>query len=88
MQLYFSAITEKVIQLIRIPVFREGNVLHLAQATLEVVETCSGLRLFALLNAALVWFGTCATRKKWVLFLAATSFISVADLLPLFPLIL
>lgn len=74
MQLFSSAVTERVIQAIGLPVFREGNVLHLAQTTLEVVDACSGLRslttMFAL-AAALAWFSDFATWKKWLLFFAA-----------------
>ena len=73
-QLFSSAVTERVIQAIGLPVFREGNVLHLAQTTLEVVDACSGLRslttMFAL-AAALAWFSDFATWKKWLLFFAA-----------------
>ena len=74
MQLFSSAVTERVIQAVGLPVFREGNVLHLAQTTLEVVDACSGLRslttMFAL-AAALAWFSDFATWKKWLLFFAA-----------------
>jgi exosortase len=74
MQLFSSAVTERVIQAIGLPVFREGNVLHLAQTTLEVVDACSGLRslttMFAL-AAALAWFSDFATWKKWLLFFTA-----------------
>jgi exosortase len=74
MQLFSSAVTESVVRLIGIPIFREGNVLHLAQTTLEVVDACSGLRslttMFAL-GAALAWFSDFASWKKWLLFIAA-----------------
>ena len=86
MQLYSSAITEKVIQMVGIPVFREGNVLHLAQTTLEVVDACSGLRslttMFAL-SAALAWFSTFATWKKWALFLVAAPIAIFANIVRL-----
>lgn len=74
MQLFSSAITEDVVRLIGIPIFREGNVLHLAQTTLEVVDACSGLRslttMFAL-AAAFAWFTNYAHWKKWLLFFSA-----------------
>jgi exosortase len=74
MQLFSSALTEKVIQLTGIAVFREGNILHLAQTTLEVVDACSGLRsltiMFAL-SAVIAWFATCSTKKKWIIFATA-----------------
>ncbi|WP_319586825.1 exosortase A [uncultured Desulfobulbus sp.] len=86
MQLYSSAITEKVIQVTGIPVLREGNVLHLAQTTLEVVDACSGLRslttMFAL-SAALAWFSDCADWKKWVLFLVAAPVAIFANIIRL-----
>jgi len=86
MQLYSSAITEKVIQMVGIPVFREGNVLHLAQTTLEVVDACSGLRslttMFAL-SAALAWFSTFVTWKKWALFLVAAPIAIFANIVRL-----
>ena len=86
MQLYSSAITEKVIQMVGIPVFREGNVLHLAQTTLEVVDACSGLRslttMFAL-SAALAWFSGYETWKKWGLFLAAAPIAIFANIIRL-----
>jgi len=86
MQLYSSAITEKFIHLFGIPVFREGNVLHLAQTTLEVVDACSGLRslvtMFAL-SAALAWFSRYATWKKWVLFLTAAPIAIFANIIRL-----
>ncbi|WP_448871656.1 exosortase/archaeosortase family protein [Desulfobulbus propionicus] len=74
LQLFSSAITEEVVRFVGIPIFREGNVLHLAQTTLEVVDACSGLRslttMFAL-AAALAWFTNYAQWKKWALFLLA-----------------
>ncbi len=74
MQLFSSAMTEDVVRLCGIPIFREGNVLHLASTTLEVVDACSGLRslttMFAL-SAALAWFTTFSLGRKWLLFFLA-----------------
>lgn len=86
MQLFSSAVTERVIQTIGIPVFREGNVLHLAQTTLEVVDACSGLRslvsMFAL-SAAFSWFSGLSTSKKWLLFIAAAPIAIFANIIRL-----
>lgn len=74
MQLFGSFLTEQVIYSIGIPIYREGNVLHLAETTLEVVAACSGLRslvtMFAL-SGAFSYFSTLSTPKKWVLFFFA-----------------
>ncbi len=74
MQLFGSFLTEKVVTLMGIPLFREGNVLHLASTTLEVVDACSGLRslttLFAL-SAVFAILSSHKTWQKWVLFFAA-----------------
>jgi len=74
MQLFSSALTETIVRLLGIPIFREGNVLHLAQTTLEVVDACSGLRslttMFAL-AAALAWYTDFTLWKKWALFFMA-----------------
>lgn len=74
MQLFSSKVTEEVVRLLGIPIFREGNVLHLAQTTLEVVDACSGLRslttMFAL-SAALAWFTNFKLSSKCLLFFIA-----------------
>ncbi|MCL2790714.1 MAG: exosortase/archaeosortase family protein [Desulfobulbus sp.] len=86
MQLFASAVTEVVIRAIGIPVLREGNVLYLAQTTLEVVDACSGLRslttMFAL-SAAFSWFSVLSTTKKWILFLAAAPIAILANIVRL-----
>lgn len=86
MQLFSSAITETFIRLLGISVFREGNVLHLAQTTLEVVDACSGLRslttMFAL-SAALAWFARYSLARKWFLFIMAAPIAVVANIIRL-----
>ena len=44
MQLFASNVAEQSLQLFGIPVLREGNVIHLADTSLEVAEACSGIR--------------------------------------------
>jgi exosortase len=74
MQLFASALTEDVVQLIGIPILREGNVLHLAQTSLEVVDACSGLRSLVNILGLAVGLGFLMNKeawKRWALFLAA-----------------
>ena len=74
MQLFASAITEDVVRFIGIPILREGNVLHLAQTSLEVVDACSGLRSLVNILGLAVGLGFVMNReawKRWALFLAA-----------------
>ena len=74
MQLFASGITEQVVQLLGIPIFREGNVLHLAQTTLEVIDACSGLRslmTMLALSTAMAFIVQQANWKRWLLFISA-----------------
>ena len=61
-----------------VPVLREGNVLILANTTLEVAEACSGIRsLVSLLTLAIV-LGYFSDPRGWVRTLVALSSIPVA----------
>ncbi|MEW6326647.1 MAG: exosortase A [Thermodesulfobacteriota bacterium] len=74
MKLFASYLAVKVIGLLGIPIFREGNILHLANTTLEVADACSGLRSLTsllALSAAFVFFTDHSRLKKWLLFLSA-----------------
>ena len=78
LQLWASEFGEFVLNTSRIPVLREGNVLILANTTLEVAEACSGIRsLISLLTLGIV-FGYFTDSRQTVRTLIALSTIPIA----------
>jgi exosortase len=78
LQMIASQFGESVIRAANIPVLREGNVLILANITLEVAEACSGIRsLISLLTLAVV-FGYVGDQRNWVRVVIALAAIPVA----------
>ena len=65
LQLIASDYAARVINLIGIPAFREGNVIELAQMKLEVVEACSGIRSLMSLATLAVTYAYFAEAKWW-----------------------
>lgn len=57
LQLKVSQVSETVVQLFSIPLFREGNVLHIPDKTFQVVEACSGIRSLISLTTLSLIFG-------------------------------
>jgi exosortase len=74
LQLIASRFGEKVLQAVHIPVLREGNVIVLANTTLEVAEACSGIRsLVSLVTLGIIYgyFSDSRTSVRVLLALAA-----------------
>ena len=78
LQLLASQAGEATLRAVEIPVLREGNVLVLANTSLEVAEASSGIRsLVSLLTLGIV-FGYFTDQRAWVRILIAASTVPVA----------
>ena len=80
LQLVASHVGESTISALDIPILREGNVLILANATLEVAEACSGIRSLVSLFTLGIVFGYFVDRRPWVRAAIALSAVPVAIL--------
>lgn len=73
LQIFASQAATWCLQLIGIPVLRDGNVLELPSQRLEVIEACSGIRSLLSLSFLSLAYAHFFDRRKWmkvVLFLA------------------
>ena len=66
LQLFASSCAETVLELIGIPVVREGNILVLANQTLSVVEACSGIRSLLSLTFLSLIYAYFFDSKVWM----------------------
>ncbi len=78
LQLLASRVGEATLTSVEIPVLREGNVLVLANTSLEVAEACSGIRsLVSLLTLGIV-FGYFTDNRLWMRIVIALSTVPIA----------
>jgi exosortase len=82
LQLLASRVSTSALDLMQIPVLREGNVLELAQQKLSVVEACSGIRSLLSLSFLSLVYGYFFEKRSWmrvVLFLSTIPIAIVAN---------
>src|SRR4029077_5900719 len=66
LQLLASRLASSWLELARVPVLRNGNVLVLSNYSLEVVEACSGIRSLMTLVSLAVAYGYLAESRLWI----------------------
>lgn len=78
LQLFAARTATASLQLMNIPVLREGNLISLANTTLEVAEACSGIRSLITLLALAVTYAYFTQRDLWRLVVLALSSVPIA----------
>jgi exosortase len=66
LQILASRVSTQALDLLQIPVLREGNVLELAEQKLSVVEACSGIRSLLSLTFLSLVYGYFFETKVWM----------------------
>lgn len=66
LQLFASSVAEMILNLVGIPVLRDGNVLELASQRLSVVEACSGIRSLLSLSFLSLIYAYFFDKKVWM----------------------
>jgi exosortase len=80
LQLLASRFGELVLSTVGIPVLREGNIIQLANTSLEVVEACSGIRSLISLLTLGILYGYFADSRNSVRMIMALATIPIAIL--------
>ena len=80
MQIFASKVAASTLYFISIPALREGNVLLLANTSLEVAEACSGIRSLISLLALSVVFAYFSQKETWKRILLVLSTFPIAIL--------
>jgi len=66
LQLVASKLATDLLQLVGVPVFREGNLIQLAAMPLDVAEACSGIRSLLSLVTLSIIYGYLLESRVWV----------------------
>ncbi len=78
LQLFASAVAEKSLDVLNIPVLRDGNILELASQKLDVAEACSGIRSLLSLSFLSLVYAYFFDRKVWMRWVLLIATIPIA----------
>jgi len=82
LQLFASAVAEQSLEILNVPVLRDGNILYLASQPLNVAEACSGIRSLLSLSFLSLVYAYFFDRKvwmRWVLLIATIPIAIIAN---------
>ena len=78
LQLLASQLATALLELVGVPVLREGNWIKLASMPLEVAEACSGIRSLLTLVTLAIIYGYLMETRRWVRVVLALSAVPIA----------
>jgi exosortase len=78
LQLLASRVATSWLELMQVPVLRDGNVLILPNYSLEVVEACSGIRSLMTLITLAIAYGYFIESRRWVRYAIAVLMVPIA----------
>ena len=81
LQLIASRLATASLELVQVPVLRDGNILIMSNYSLEVVEACSGIRSLMTLVALAVAFGYLVSTRRWIRYVLAALMVPIAVLI-------
>jgi exosortase len=78
LQLIASRLATTWLELVHVPVLRDGNILVMSNYSLEVVEACSGIRSLMTLMALAVAYGYLVSPQRWIRYTLAAFMAPIA----------
>jgi exosortase len=78
LQMLAAKLATALLELVQVPVLREGNVIVLASMPLDVVEACSGIRSLLTLVTLAIIYGYLMETRIWMRILLAISAVPIA----------
>jgi exosortase len=78
LQLLASKLATVMLELVGVPVLRQGNLIVLASMPLDVAEACSGIRSLLTLVTLAIMYGYLMETRKWVRVALAVSAVPIA----------